>query len=993
MSTVDVMQRRTERERRARLEAEMLLEKKSLDLFRANQELRQLASSLAAKEEKARSILSAVGDGVITVDDQEIIGSFSPAAERLFGYAAQEVIGQPLKMLLMNHDLDFSPLDVSYCLPPVPCQRLEMTGWLKGGLPCPLEVGFDEACWGQERARIVTIRDISERKRAERELRRAHNELEMRVIERTAELQNSNARLLQEVAERRLAEDGLRTMTTRLASLIANLQAGILVEDELGKVFLVNQEFCNLFGIPAAPERVIGTDCARIAELARALFAEPQAYLVHLANIFRENQAVTAQEVQLNNGKTYERDYVPIFIGDDYRGHLWVYRDVTERHLVTVELQRAKEAAEATTRAKSEFLANMSHEIRTPMNAIVGMTGLLLETSLNEVQSDYARTVHHSSDALLTIINDILDFSRIESGKLELEQQPFELRACLEGAFEVVAHKAAEKGLELYFHFVPDCPAYLIGDSTRLRQILINLLGNAVKFTEAGEVSVTVEAWVLTGSRYEVSFAVKDTGIGIRPDQMGRLFQMFSQVDASTTRQYGGTGLGLAICKRLCELMGGAIWVESAEGQGATFTFTILADMAAAPAVPPLHPPVPEWQTKRVLLVDDNDTVRAGLAAQLESWGLTVSACAHPVEALSRLAAGEQFELAFLDQELPQMDGPALAAAMRRQLASPQGPPLDNAAATPANLPLVLLSTSLQREDLTAPAIFAAVLAKPVKTAQLYQTLMSQFSASSHPGSAEQGNQTVDIQLATRYPLRILLAEDNLVNQKVARALLNSLGYQCDVVNNGAEALEALERKGYDVILMDMQMPRMDGLEATRRICQQYAVPERPHIIALTANAMVGDRETCLAAGMNDYISKPVKQADLEHSLVQAAKLRLAHSAPAPAPVSNSLLADWLGEDSAEIVQELLTLYLSDTPKHLTALRNALAQRNAPLLGQAAHSLKGSSAYISGAETLTQLSAQLEQLSHTEAWLEAEALFQQLETAFDQLRTQVACAV
>ncbi|MFN0085536.1 MAG: response regulator, partial [Blastocatellia bacterium] len=844
-----VFQRRTEREKRARLEAETLLEKKSLELFRLNQELRQLADSLAAKEEKARSILSAVSDGVITVDDEERISAFNPAAERLFGYSTNEILGRTLRTLLTweapaEGDRGL-PAEEGAILPGAPTNSLEMHGRRKDGALFPIEIAFNEVAWGQQRVRIVTVSDISERKAAEMKLRQAHDELEMRVVQRTTELQATNARMVREIAERRAAEDGLRATTSRLSSLIANLQAGILAEDELGKVILVNQQFCSLFEITVPPKDLVGRDFTDIAAFARSLLPETEWHPAHISDPRSNRQVVPNEEMQLHNGRTYERDYVPIFIDDDYRGRLWVYRDVTERRQVTAELRRAKEAAEATTRAKSEFLANMSHEIRTPMNAILGMTSLLLDTELNEIQRDYAVTVHHSSEALLTVINDILDFSRIESGKLEFEHAPFELRACLEGALDVASHRANEKGLELACRIAPDTPGRLVGDIVRLRQILLNLLGNAVKFTETGEVLVTVDSKPRPDGRREFRFAIKDTGIGIRPDQMTRLFQMFSQVDASTTRQFGGTGLGLAISKRLCELMGGAIWVESEPGRGSTFLFTIVSDVVEAPEMPRVDVPLAALRGKRILLVDDNETVRTILTEEMRGWGLSVRALGGGEEALAAIDAGESFDLLLLDQHLPQMDGISLAIHLRAQRG--------------VQAPIVLLSAGALREAAEADSLLLAMLTKPVKPSQLRDLLLAQFAPQAPLATTRRKAHSMDRPVAARFPLHILLAEDNLVNQKVARALLNSLGYDCDVVSNGLEALEALQQQTYDVILMDMQMPRMDGLEATRRICLQSPLPaERPFIIALTANAMVGDREMCLAAGMDDYISKPV---------------------------------------------------------------------------------------------------------------------------------------
>ncbi len=997
MGIEDALTRQVGRERQARLEAEALLEKKSLELYKANQDLRQLAETLAAKEKNASSILSAISDGVITVDDQEQIRSFNPAAERTFGCAAEEVIGLPLQWLLVSavgvnapQHLDKlekaapgvqpSCTEETFILPSEPAENLEMYGLRKDGSLFPLEIGFRETIWNQQRARIVTVRDISDRKKAELALRQAHDELEVRIQERTKELQQTNRRLRQEIRDRRLVEDGLRTTTSQLTSLIANLQAGILVEDEAGKVILVNQEFCDLFGLTAAPEALVGVDiskCSLIGEPAKRLLAEPAAYLSPLTDGDGARQAVTGQEIQMHDGRTYERDYVPIFIGDKYRGHLWVYRDVTERRMVTEAMQRAKDAAEATTRAKSEFLANMSHEIRTPMNAIIGMTELLLKTNLDGIQHEYAAVIHNSSEALLKIINDILDFSRIESGKLELERRPFDLRACLEGAFDVIAHNAGEKGLELVYLIDPGVPTHVIGDDVRLRQVLLNLLSNAVKFTPAGEVVVSVKAKALTENRYELEFDVKDTGIGIPAEQMGRLFQMFSQVDASTTRRFGGTGLGLAICKRLCELMGGSIRVESEAGKGTTFSFTIVSQVAGEPAQKSSSPVLESlavFRGKQVLLVDDHPLTRQALADQLRLWGLNPVACASPDEALSLLAQGALFDVALLDHCPPETDGSKLAETIRQQ-AKGRAPQI------------ILLAASLQREVAADSQHFLAVLPKPVKPSQLYNILLTQFSSQTFSTPLLPGVHKVERDLAARWPLRILLAEDNQINQKVACALLGTLGYECDVVSNGLEALAALRQRSYDVVLMDMQMPEMDGLEATRQVCQWWPKAERPYIVALTANAMASDREMCLAVGMDDYISKPVKLAALEHALEGAGKARHQHIEP---PSSTHSLGDIFSDEEAEEIQrELLTLYLMDTPIHLTAMREALGQSDFAQLTTSAHSLKGSSSYIPGAESLTKLSAELERAGRNQALEKAQSTFDQLEAEFHRMRNEV----
>ena len=918
----------------------------------------QAEAALRESESRFRAVMESPQMAIVLADDRGNILSWNSAAGVVFGYREQEVVGKSLSILMpeMYREAHLEGVERYRTSREghVIGELLQLVGSRKDGTEFPLEISIStwEGPEGQLLAGI--IHDISDRARA---------------------------------------EESLRESEGKFRALFEQSADAIYITSREGEFVDVNRAMLDLFGYTREEIDAVGAEDfysnpADRGEFQRAL--REDGYVRDFPIISRRKDGTTIHTLD-----STVTQYGP---DGEIVGYQGIIRDITERVRADEALRRAKDEtdeanrhleiaidearelalqAESASTAKSAFLANMSHEIRTPMNGVIGMTGLLLDTDLTREQREFAETVRSSAEALLTIINDILDFSKIEAGKLDLEELDFDLRAAMEDAADALALSAQKKGLEFVCLIGPEIPSLLRGDPGRLRQIITNLGNNAIKFTREGEVVVGVSVESEDPERVKLRFAVTDTGIGIPEGQVDGLFESFVQVDASTTRQHGGTGLGLTISKQLAKMMGGEIGAESAEGEGSTFWFTTVFDKQSPDAVPAV-PARTEIRGTRVLVVDDNATNRRLIAALLSSWGCRHDEAPGARAALEMLHAAadesDPFRIAIIDMQMPETDGETLGTKIK------DDPALRDTL-------MVMMTSILQRGDSQRlkDKGFAAYLAKPIRQSLLFDCLVTVHGQAGDPSMA------VASPLVTRHSLaedrraaRILLAEDNVTNQKVAVAILERLGHRVDAVANGAEALTALESLPYDLVLMDCNMPEMDGFEATRRIRDP-------------ASGVL--REKCLAAVMDDYVSKPI----VPRALAEIGEKWQPGPGSGASPPDEAVVAGPEADDAVfdravlierllgdeDLAGEILDDYLERTPSMIVALKEALGDGDRAATERQAHSMKGASASI-GAGALHAIASRIEQAGRAGNLDEAGSLISKLEKEFVNLKEVIA---
>jgi two-component system, sensor histidine kinase and response regulator len=935
--------------------AEQALEARSAKLAESNKSLEQeisereqLEQDLRNEEERFRQIYEKSPVMMHSIDETGIIRNVNGRWLDVMGYDRDEIVGNRISLVMTPESAERAQTkvlpqywrdgvvrDVSY-------QYVKKDGTLIDVLLD--SVVMDDPAWGK--ISLSTVRNITLRKRAEEEARR------MRAL---------------------------------LNSIIQNLPTPVFLKDaEELKYVLWNRASEKLYGFSS--EEVIG-------KTAYDFFPDEQADLFHAGDreTLRKGRLVCAPEQLVDTKHKGTRivhsKKLPILDDDGTPRYLvGISEDITDRKEAEKALIAARDAAEQASRAKSEFLANMSHEIRTPINGIMGMTELAMNTELTPEQHEYLDAVRISADALLKLINDILDFSKIEAGKLELIDVEFALRDTIADTMTMLAVQAHKKDLELVYQISPDVPDALIGDPGRIRQVLVNLVGNAIKFTEKGEVVVRVQSGIEQRDEAHLHFTVTDTGIGIPLEKHEKIFHEFEQADGSTSRKYGGTGLGLAICSRFCEMMGGKIWVESEVGKGSTFHFTARLHLQKVTMAQPNPEEIGNLKELSVLVVDDNATNRKILEQILLYWGMNPTVVDSGKAALVAIKNacenGRPFPIILTDCMMPEMDGFELVDRINQDACSP--------AST-----IVMLTSSGERGDAARcmKLGIAAYLLKPVKQSELLFTISKVLQ----DPSTSQARPS----LITRHSIReskrrlsILLAEDNAVNQKLATKMLERMGHTVTVAANGIGALELLEKTNFDLVLMDVQMPEMDGLEATKAFRdREKTVGGHVPIIAMTAYAMKGDKERCLESGMDGYISKPISGQELYETIEHIMRGFEQNLQPLPIPpmqatvLDKTAILDRVGGDT-ELLREIIALFLEDCPRLLSEIRDAFQQGDGERLEKSAHTLKGSVSNFA-AEAAVQAALKLETIGRSRDVAEAPRAIMQLEKEIDRVREEL----